>query len=244
GLKITTRASHRCQPDYAKNEIEKIFYNYKTQLAIDGITVKDVYNAALNRVRELDIAKQQTILADISFEDHDVTFIRRNGGVVLFHDGYQYVMHKKQKNGTDLWRCNKTKKIPPCRASLVLRGQEVIKRAKHVCQPDSAKNTIEKIFYAYRALLSVEGSTVTNVYNAAVNKVQELGLDTLSKVPTLRQVKNNWYPGQQTQRFGTDIQRFHVLSAFPPQEQRISMALLQISCLTALQSILALEYLK
>lgn len=58
-------------------------------------------------------------LASTSSENtRELTFIKKNGGLVLLRAGYQYTKKRVNKNGWSHWRCVKIKQ---CSGSLQLK---------------------------------------------------------------------------------------------------------------------------
>ncbi|KAJ8724553.1 hypothetical protein PYW08_016027 [Mythimna loreyi] len=73
---------------------------------------------------------------------NELKYITRKGGIVLLHDGYQFVRKITYKNGAIVWECYLRKKTK-CTGTMTIKENQIIKKTSHSCIPDFDKNLVE-----------------------------------------------------------------------------------------------------
>ncbi|KAH9640813.1 hypothetical protein HF086_001974 [Spodoptera exigua] len=70
----------------------------------------------------------------------ELTFIKRNGGIVLLRAGHQYSKKTDYKSGCSTWRCINWRK--KCQGYINIKENKIIKETNHQCEPNEINNEI------------------------------------------------------------------------------------------------------
>nr|XP_049693357.1 uncharacterized protein LOC126053954 [Helicoverpa armigera] len=147
-----------------------------------------------------------------------LTFITRNGGLVLMRAGYQYTKKRENKNGWTHWRCvNVNVKVKECSGSLqikcsifqyvflsenyfakaiLLSSQDgnISNEKNHSCEPDELKNVMAKKLDDLRdKVMKSDFAPIPNIYNKFKSQFCATESDLVRNIPSFANIKSKLY---------------------------------------------------
>ncbi|XP_026736837.1 uncharacterized protein LOC113500301 [Trichoplusia ni] len=122
----------------------------------------------------------------------ELTFIKRNGGIVLLRAGHQYSKKTDYKSGCSTWRCINWRK--KCQGYINIKENKIIKETNHQCEPNEINNEIAlKLHECREKVVSSNFSPVTKIYNDLVTEFNDSGMNLLKALPTFENIKTTLY---------------------------------------------------
>lgn len=151
-----------------------------------------------------------------SGKPRELTFIHRNGGLVLLRAGHQYTKKRENKNGWSHWRCVNVKdcsgslQIKVCFKNLPffnfksvsicnnillsLQDGNISNEKNHKCKPDKVKNSMAKEINKLReTVLKSDFTPIPKIYNTFKSQFSEAEHNLVKKIPTFKNLKTNLY---------------------------------------------------
>lgn len=109
----------------------------------------------------------------------------QRGGLILYHDGFEYIKGKELQDGRQRWRCRQCAKLH-CTASITSVGDQVTGPTVEHCHPgDPLIGQLSSIRSKIKDASKTTGSSTRNILGQALNGVTDDVLTRLPKNSTL-----------------------------------------------------------
>ena len=107
----------------------------------------------------------------------------------LAYMGHKYTRLRKNKDGTETWRCVLRK----CGGFLTSLELNVVRQTPHSCVPDEANVEVEKCLLQCKKRVRQELTPIPQIFNTSLATIKDAGLEFVTEVPSFTSKKSAFY---------------------------------------------------
>lgn len=124
--------------------------------------------------------------------ESDIQFIKsRKGKKTLLRNGFKYTLGKKNKLGTELWRCSNRDE---CSATITCWFDQLIREGKeHTCEANAIRNEIQIIMNKCKQAVCRDFRPIQKIFEECFEEFKRKGDDYAKAMPSFLSKKNELY---------------------------------------------------